>query len=821
MKEVVHFILKGIAKSKYTLLLPLAIILLITSLFIIHYNQSGATQQELEEIFKGRKITVDHLIGRAFSKERLVGLTEEQRQSLDSLLVQEQYLKEISSKLKANDLAITSAHVAYINEYDNYVNLVHIPYNNEKLLEIEQRKAAQLIKHDLPYTEQVTPYNTALFTKQLFQLLFSPVTAFLFLLIFCYKYLSDRENRLFDFFKVNSLSTTAVYYGYFIPFLLIALLYIVLASSLSILLPLITGNIHTIYYPIAVAVGSTIVMVPVWKWLVFLPIGWGIFVALLLILATCLLKQRSSLGMTLAIISVPFMIVYILSLRFGFYMANPLHLLVSYEANLLATNRYMSYLVGMFILLILCMVISYPLIKLQWGTFRTPALHMNKKQYHPYYKWKLLQFEHLKKKRKGHILFTFLLLFGIIGGTVAVVNQQFQAMPMKALKAIEGFQSFAVENRTHWKMLEEDFELEIEMQQQSGEEIESPEENPHIAMVEQLNYICNMLEILKGEIHAEDFPEKFRELLKSLEAPTYKDLDGSLWNVTIMASEEQRYILEEKGIKEWSLGNHWVSNFNELNKTFHNDEVVNLYQDRNMKYGNSGLFSIYKYLDWNIMQCVLAVFVLLLWATMADERQPNPSINFLTTKPIRVTSIYLTKWLYNLAIAYSLLLISAIFIFLVSVVIGGLGEAEYPILVYATHRLHDDYFYSIIDDASFYFENLSTLILKSSLLIFAQIFFLNSLFSLIGKWMKNHYVTIVLTIIVVVVGYFLASHYIAMDGMYINPFVYFDTWHVVDGWKSILARDSKVNVFNGTMILLISGSLLFCIGLLGKRKVVV
>lgn len=59
MKAVVHFIMKGIMKSKYTLFLPIIIIVLIISLFIINQTQSGTTQRELEETFQNRKITVD------------------------------------------------------------------------------------------------------------------------------------------------------------------------------------------------------------------------------------------------------------------------------------------------------------------------------------------------------------------------------------------------------------------------------------------------------------------------------------------------------------------------------------------------------------------------------------------------------------------------------------------------------------------------------------------------------------------------------------------------------------------------------------------
>lgn len=128
---------------------------------------------------------------------------------------------------------------------------------------------------------------------------------------------------------------------------------------------------------------------------------------------------------------------------------------------------------------------------------------------------------------------------------------------------------------------------------------------------------------------------------------------------------------------------------------------------------------------------------------MSEERNPNPSINFLVTKPIRFTSIYTTKWVYNLTIAYQLLLIDGVVIFLFATLIGGLGAADYPILIYATQQLEGHYFHSIANNAYFYFDNLSTLLIKSCILIVVQIFFLNSLFSFIGKLLKNHYASII------------------------------------------------------------------------------
>lgn len=286
------------------------------------------------------------------------------------------YLKEISTKLDRGDLNISNENLAYIKAYREYESYDFISYINPEVLDVEQQKAATIAKQDLSYTEQETPFNTALFSKQLFQLLFSPFTAFLFFLIFIYKIISDEQNRTFEFFKVNSLSNTAIYYGYLIPFLMLVIVYTILAAFFTLLPPLLTGNLETIYYPIDMLIGAETVMVPVWKWLLFLPIGWAIFVALMLTIAICLFKQRLSFNVLLAIIAVPVLCGYIYSVLFGFHMFNPIHLIASYEMYLLPTNRFVTYLTGMLLLLILGILASFPVFKSKNVGFTSPSLLM-------------------------------------------------------------------------------------------------------------------------------------------------------------------------------------------------------------------------------------------------------------------------------------------------------------------------------------------------------------------------------------------------------------------------------------------------------------
>ncbi|WP_238600758.1 hypothetical protein, partial [Metasolibacillus meyeri] len=149
------------------------------------------------------------------------------------------------------------------------------------------------------------------------------------------------------------------------------------------------------------------------------------------LILTCLFKQQATLGILFTCVSLPVLISYIILLKAGFHLANPIHLLISYETHLLATDRYITYFFTMFCLLIIVFILSYIVMRAQTVRLRLPVFQSRKKQYQVRRRFKLLQFEQLKKKRSGQILLTLTLLFASIGGTVAVVNQQFQTLPEK------------------------------------------------------------------------------------------------------------------------------------------------------------------------------------------------------------------------------------------------------------------------------------------------------------------------------------------------------------------------------------------------------
>lgn len=249
------------------------------------------------------------------------------------------------------------------------------------------------------------------------------------------------------------------------------------------------------------------------------------------------------------------------------------------------------------------------------------------------------------------------------------MNEQYRTYPDKALKVIESAQNTIIQDHVHWKMVSDEFEMEQELHRQmaeeTGEELELLDQNPYQSMIIQLEMRFVALEHLKGDIQSPTFAETFRDVMSSFEPGSYKESDNTLWTLTDMASEEQEILLDDKRIDPWPIGHKWVSNFDDPSQALDQEhyERLKLYQEQNTKYGDSSTFAMYRLVEWNIMLIVLFFFIFLLWTTMADEYRPNPSMNFLATKPIRFSSIYIMKWIYNLTISCSLLLITGTVVF--------------------------------------------------------------------------------------------------------------------------------------------------------------
>lgn len=822
MKHVIKFTAKDWMKSKLLYTIPFVIICVILASYFLNRSQAGTTVEELRQVTQHQLDYVVLLSTTIEAKEADIGATDEELQSLEPLARQEQYLKEILSDIQKGNLHIAGNQISFYDEYMKFVDLKPIFYLGQGEKFIEKEKAILLKKHNLPYMEEKNPYESALFTKQLIEIFFHPIIALLFLIIFCFRYINDRKNKVFNFFQLQSLSKSSIYLGYFMLLVGSILAYIITVSFLSILPVLLEGNWESFNYPVEILKGTEIVFIPIWKWLLYIPIGWLLFMMFSLVVFFFFVRLNYSLtlyGLTLfGLMSLAYLVYTV----FGFQYPNPLHLITAYKPELFLANQYLVYLFGMTVLLILLLVSILILIKSKPFTkLKFPSVSIENQARPLKSKFKLLQFEYRKKKRNHHILIALGIILITFGSVIFISYQQVQELPRISLKQIEEKQQSIRNSITNMEINHENHMVEIEIMKKkdelSGSEPGEYEEDVFLEFIGILNEQYKEYEQLKSLLRDENFPELYNSLQMKYGEASYKDMDSGNWNITLMASEEQRAILEDLKIDPWPLGTFWLSHFNDPSYAEEPEtkESYQRLQDQNQKYDKSSLFIFYKYINWNLLAIVFFAYIAFCWTAISEERNRESTLHFLVTKPIRFRSIYFTKWLYNLMIAYVILLLIGAFTFLFAAVLGEIGESRYPIPVYATEKLNDTYLFAFLDQAYFSFKELGSMLLTAFGLIAAQIYFLNGVFSLLGRIMKNHYYTIITTLVIVMIGYWLGIQ----KAILFNPFIYFDTWKVVDGWKTIETSSIYATPLTGITLLVVVGSILFLAGFFVKRKV--
>lgn len=823
MKYVVKFMMKDWLKTKWIPIILILMIAFVSSLYLYNQSQAETTVNQLKESTEDKLENVMLLLTTITAKNEDIGASENEIKSLKPLAKKEEALLMIRQKLEEGNLDIANNQITFYDEYTKFIELKPIFYMGRSDEYHEKNKAIFLLENELPYLEEKTPYNSALFTKQVFEILFNPITLFLFLVIFSYLYTSDRENRIVDFLKLQSLSSRSIYSSYLLLLFGSVMLYVIIGVLLASAPVLLSGNWESIHYPVEVLRGTELVFIPVWKLLLFKPLSWLIFMTLVLLLFTSFMKQKASVGSFAVILVMALSLSYLVYSFFGFQLANPLHLLGFTAGDFFITNTYLVYLGVMgLVTTLLTLGVLYFIGSSKSISVKLPVSSSNLKERSFYPKWQLFQFEYRKKKRKRHIAITIALVLITQLGVFFYIQNQVQALPRIALNLIDEKQKFITKQITNTELNHENLAVEIEIMRQNDEKLNREpgeyEEDFFLDFLDVLNEQYDEFEELRRLIYEENFPQLFNDLESKHSGGSYKDLEQGTWTVSSMASEEQRTILKSSGIDSWPYGVYWVSHFDdpELEEDAELAASSQYLQNQNQKYDSSSQFMLYKFFEWNMMGLILFAFVAFLWTAVSEERTPQSTISFLSTKPLSFQSVYTTKWLYNLLSAAALQLLVGGIVFCIATLIGGFGESAYPIPVYSIERLAETDFYAFHDQAYFSFTGLGTLILTAIALAFAQLFFLNGLFTFIGKLLKNYYVTVVLTLVVVIIGYWTGTQTVK----WWNPFIYFDTWRVVDGWKTIEAASQYATPLTGIGILVVAGSVLFITGFFVKIRAV-
>ncbi|CEG26221.1 DUF4200 domain-containing protein [Bacillus sp. B-jedd] len=232
------------------------------------------------------------------------------------------------------------------------------------------------------------------------------------------------------------------------------------------------------------------------------------------------------------------------------------------------------------------------------------------------------------------------------------------------------------------------------------------------------------------------------------------------------------------------------------------------------RYGVSGLYFLYEIIQYLYIPTIILLGCFIFGNNISSERgYKNRSINFYYVQPISLKKLFIAKYFSGLFYTVCFVLIMLSIPFMCGLVTHGLGDANYPVLVYdggVANSFGQEFAVLNPTNDQFHFIGLGSYIGQSILLSIALVTFLYTLYFLLSLVLKNQNVTIILLLIVTFIGMKIAIPF--------NPFTYIDVHKVLTKELATLNFDQGINLVNGLLSLLtISNILIFILFKLFNR----
>lgn len=255
-----------------------------------------------------------------------------------------------------------------------------------------------------------------------------------------------------------------------------------------------------------------------------------------------------------------------------------------------------------------------------------------------------------------------------------------------------------------------------------------------------------------------------------------------------------------------------IHNFSEITAY---DEVFNTATEEEIayqffnKYDSSSIYFLYLLAGSGLTIGGVIFFLFLFGSIITREGLGrNGPIHFLGTMPLKRWKIIWSKLITLVLLTSLVLLATILWGTLLGIFFGRFGDWDYPVLIYEP-------------DFSFRFMEMGDFILLSFLLFFVVLIFCYSWLFLYSVLVKQTFMTIVLTVITVGLGYLLSGsdYAVTRELAPFNPFHYFHVTEIITKEYAFSAENDDFTLRNGMLSLLISSSiLLFASFLLFRRK---
>lgn len=229
----------------------------------------------------------------------------------------------------------------------------------------------------------------------------------------------------------------------------------------------------------------------------------------------------------------------------------------------------------------------------------------------------------------------------------------------------------------------------------------------------------------------------------------------------------------------------------------------------NTQWGDSTLYSAYLFMEKHLHLIFISILLLALISLFSEDSTHR---DLLFTLPTQKNTFYWNKMIYN----FSSVVISCIGFMMIYIVvtsfIGGLGEWHYPVVVFDPKEIgiQSDYvgYLGTERQLYFHFESVGFVVMQIIVLMTAGVIFMISLATMLSLFIRNRFLALSVTFGIVGVGYFGVLN--LQNNVLISyiPFVYLNSYSVVDGWLSHFLDNTDINVTTGTIVLLVWSSII-------------
>lgn len=228
---------------------------------------------------------------------------------------------------------------------------------------------------------------------------------------------------------------------------------------------------------------------------------------------------------------------------------------------------------------------------------------------------------------------------------------------------------------------------------------------------------------------------------------------------------------------------------------------------------NSGLYSLYYFLEEKVYFVPIVLFLLLLRGGFAVERGKNHTFFLLKMQTVSLQNVYMGKVLHGIGVLTISTILIVTFIAVMGTIVNRFGDWYYPILHYDHQQLVNSPTYTgmISEGKGFHFVPLGEIVIKNTILFFLCSLLIMIKSQLLSIVFKHMFSVFMVTIFIFGTGYVVTSFKFTEIALFL-PFTYFRISEVTNGALTILFDNPNIQFYMGCFTLIISTVLLTLIG---------